>query len=345
MTNRLTLAQAQDRLIKRVVEAHQGHQKRVLAAARKQLFAWSIAGGYTQDEAIVVCNDACDMLSLALKEKEDDLAEGAANVEQTVEQKTVVQTTTQQNTTETTKENDMAAVTRPQQKTYTIAQKVTGNEAEVMSLVQLQELVKARIAEGEDPQTVVGFVGLEYEGDMYYGITSELNGTASALEDGLDIRFWWEDEYNEIGFKWLWEEPSANEITVTEQRSAEQSFPWESLEAEYHARNSQKENSNEDDSERSSAKTLIEEIHGLKVSVSCYQGRISERDRDNRIANAVVACKDMPKEEFLAAMRDRATGNGEVYQKLLFKLDEIISEGYVKQREDDFPPIVSVKLA
>lgn len=137
---------------------------------------------------------------------------------------------------------------------------------------------------------------------------------------------------------------SANEITVTEQRSAEQSFPWESLEAEYHARNSQKENSNEDDSECSAAKTLIEEIHGLKVSVSCYQGRISERDRDNRIANVVLACKDMPKEEFLAAMRDRATGNGEVYQKLLFKLDEIISEGYVKQREDDFPPIVSVKL-
>lgn len=211
MTNRLTLAQAQDRLIKRVVEAHQGHQKRVLAAARKQLFAWAIAGGYTQDEAIVVCNDACDMLSLALKEKEDDLAEGAANVEQTVEQKTVVQTTTQQNTTETTKENDMAAVTKPQQKTYTIAQKVTGNEVEVMPLAQLQALVKSRIEAGEDPQTVVGFVGLEYEGDMYYGITSELNGTASALEDGLDIRFWWEDEYNEIGFKWLWEEPEAKE--------------------------------------------------------------------------------------------------------------------------------------
>lgn len=236
----------------------------------------------------------------------------------------------------------MAAVTKPQQKTYTIAQKVTGNEVEVMSLAQLQALVKARIEEGEDPQTVVGFVGLEYEGQMYYGITSELNGTASALEDGLDIRLWWEYEYNETSHKWLWEEPSANEITVTEQRSAEQPFPWDELEAEYHARNSQKENSNEDDSECSAAKTLIEEIHGLKVSVSCYQGRISERDRDNRIANVVLFCKDMPKEEFLAAMRD---GGGEVYQKLLFKLDEIISEGYVKQREDDFPPIVSVKLA
>lgn len=112
MAKRLTLAQAQDRLIKRALEAHQGHQKRVLAAARKQLFAWAIAGGYTQDEAIVVCNDACDMLSLALKEKEDDLAEVAANIEQTVEQKTAAQTTTQQNTTETTKENDMAAQTK-----------------------------------------------------------------------------------------------------------------------------------------------------------------------------------------------------------------------------------------
>lgn len=68
MPKRLTLTQAQERLINRVVEAHQGHQKRVLSAARKQLFAWAIAGGYTQDDAIVVCNDACDMLSLTLKE-------------------------------------------------------------------------------------------------------------------------------------------------------------------------------------------------------------------------------------------------------------------------------------
>ena len=95
--------------------------------------------------------------------------------------------------------------------TYTIAQKFTGNEVEVMSLDHLQALVKSRLNAGEDPQTVVGFVGLEYEGAMYFGITSELNGTASALEDGLDIRFWWEDEYNETGFKWLWEEPEAKE--------------------------------------------------------------------------------------------------------------------------------------
>ena len=97
-----------------------------------------------------------------------------------------------------------------QTKTYTIAQ-ATGNEVEVMPLAQLQALVKSRLNAGEDPQTVVGFVGLEYEGAMYFGITSELNGTASALEDGLDIRFWWEDEYNETGFKWLWEVPEAED--------------------------------------------------------------------------------------------------------------------------------------
>lgn len=139
---------------------------------------------------------------------------------------------------------------------------------------------------------------------------------------------------------------SANEIAVTEQRSAEQ-FPWEELEAEYHARNSQKENSNEDDSERSAAKTLIEEIHGLKVSICCSQGWISEEDRDNRIANVVSACKDMQKEEFVSAMADSETSDGwggELYQKLLFKLDEVVSEGYIKRCEDDFPPIVSVKL-
>lgn len=222
------------------------------------------------------------------------------------------------------------------EKTYTINQNFTGNEVEVMPLAQLQALVKSRIEAGEDPQEVVGFVVVEHEGEIYGGITHPSHGTASALKDGLDLLFWWNDEWTEKDYKWLWEEPSASE-----------QFPWEALEAEYHARNSQKENSNEDDSECSAAKTLIEEIHGLKVSVSCYQGRISESDRDNRIANVVLACKDMPKEEFLAAMRDRATGDGggEVYQKLLFKLDEIISEGYVKQREDDFPPIVSVKLA
>ena len=98
-----------------------------------------------------------------------------------------------------------------QTKTHTIAQKATGNEVEVMPLAQLQALVKSRLNAGEDPQTVVGFVGLEYEGKMYYGITSELNGTASALEDGLDLLRWWEDEYNETSFKWLWEEPEAKE--------------------------------------------------------------------------------------------------------------------------------------
>lgn len=139
---------------------------------------------------------------------------------------------------------------------------------------------------------------------------------------------------------------SANEITVTEQRSAEQSFPWEALEAEYHARNSQKESSSED-SERSAAKTLIEEIHGLKVSICCSQGWISEEDRDNRIANVVSACKDMQKEDFLAAIKDSETNDwgGPSYRALLEKLDEIAGDGYVKRYTDDFPPIVAIKLA
>ena len=71
------------------------------------------------------------------------------------------------------------------------------------------------------------------------------------------------------------------------------------------------------------------------------------QNRDNRIANVVNACKDMQKEEFVSAMADSETSDGwggEIYQKLLLKLDEVVSEGYIKRREDDFPPIVSVKL-
>lgn len=208
-----------------------------------------------------------------------------------------------------------------EEKTYTINQNFTGNEVEVMSLAQLQALVKSRIEAGEDPQEVVGFVVVEYEGEIYGGITHPSHGTPSALEDGLDLLFWWNDEWSEKDYKWLWEEPTK------------------------HARNSQKENSSED-SERSAAKTLIEEIHGLKVSISCSQGWISEEDRDNRIANVVSACKDMQKEEFVSAMTDSETSDwgGELYQKLLSRFDEVVSEGYIKRREDDFPPIVSVKL-
>ena len=222
-----------------------------------------------------------------------------------------------------------------EEKTYTINQNFTGNEVEVMSLAQLQALVKSRIEAGEDPQEVVGFVVVEYEGEIYGGITHPSHGTPSALEDGLDLLFWWNDEWSEKDYKWLWGEPAKVERG--------ESFPWEALEAEYHARNSQ--NSSED-SERSAAKTLTEEIHGLKVSICCSQGWISEEDRDNRIANVVSACKGMQKEEFVSAMTDSETSDwgGELYQKLLSRLDEVVSEGYIKRREDDFPPIVSVKL-
>ena len=117
------------------------------------------------------------------------------------------------------------------EKTYTIAQKVTGNEVEVMSLKQLKKAVEARIAEGEDPQEVVGFVVVEYEGEIYGGITHPSHGTPSALEDGLDVLYWWNDEWSEKDYKWLWEEPSKNEVTVLEQRSVEREYGMGGTEA------------------------------------------------------------------------------------------------------------------
>lgn len=95
-----------------------------------------------------------------------------------------------------------------EEKTYTINQNFTGNEVEVMSLSQLKKVVEARIAEGEDPQEVVGFVVVKYEGEIYGGITHPSHGTPSALEDGLDVLYWWNDEWTEKDYKWLWEDPS-----------------------------------------------------------------------------------------------------------------------------------------
>ncbi len=118
-----------------------------------------------------------------------------------------------------------------EEKTYTINQNFTGNEVEVMSLAQLQALVKSRIEAGEDPQEVVGFVVVEYEGEIYGGITHPSHGTPSALEDGLDVLYWWNDEWSEKDYKWLWEEPSKNEVTVLEQRSVEREYGMGGTEA------------------------------------------------------------------------------------------------------------------
>lgn len=116
-------------------------------------------------------------------------------------------------------------------KTYTINQNLTGNEVEVMSLAQLQALVKSRIEAGEDPQEVVGFVVVEYEGEIYGGITHPSHGTPSALEDGLDVLYWWNDEWSEKDYKWLWEDPSENKVTVLEKRSVEREYGMEGTEA------------------------------------------------------------------------------------------------------------------
>lgn len=118
-----------------------------------------------------------------------------------------------------------------EEKTYTINQNFTGNEVEVMSLAQLQALVKSRIEAGEDPQEVVGFVVVEYEGEIYGAITHPSHGTPSALEDGLDILHWWNDEWSETNYKWLWEEPGKNEVTVLEQRSVVREYGIEGTEA------------------------------------------------------------------------------------------------------------------
>lgn len=95
-----------------------------------------------------------------------------------------------------------------EEKTYTINQSFTGNEVEVMPLAQLQALVKSRLEAGEDPQTVVDFVVVEYEGEIYAGITHSCHGTQATLEAGLDILYWWNDEWTEKNYKWLWEDPS-----------------------------------------------------------------------------------------------------------------------------------------
>lgn len=59
----LTLIQAQERFISRVLRAHPGHQKRVRRAAWKELYQWAEGRGMN---AAAVCSDARDMLNLEL---------------------------------------------------------------------------------------------------------------------------------------------------------------------------------------------------------------------------------------------------------------------------------------
>lgn len=59
----MTLIQAQDRFIERVVSCHPGHRRRVRKAAWNELYAWAEARGY---DARAVCRDAADMAALEL---------------------------------------------------------------------------------------------------------------------------------------------------------------------------------------------------------------------------------------------------------------------------------------
>lgn len=90
------------------------------------------------------------------------------------------------------------------------------------------------------------------------------------------------------------------------------------------------------------------EIHGVKVKIACYQGSsMTDEERDQQIEKMINACREMPKEDFLAAIKDSETNDlgGPIYRALLEKLDEIAAKGYVKRFMDDFPPIAAIKLA
>jgi len=57
----LTLIQAQDRYIRRVLQCHPGHLRRVTASARKQLREWAEARDM---DAAQIVKDAADMAKL-----------------------------------------------------------------------------------------------------------------------------------------------------------------------------------------------------------------------------------------------------------------------------------------
>lgn len=57
----LTLVQAQDRYISRVMACHSGHARRVRRAAWRELSRWASSHGY---DPKVVCRDADDVLAL-----------------------------------------------------------------------------------------------------------------------------------------------------------------------------------------------------------------------------------------------------------------------------------------
>lgn len=59
--NTLTLIQAQDRYIQRVMTCKNGHIRRVRRSAWRELATWAKTHGY---ESKIICKDADDMLKL-----------------------------------------------------------------------------------------------------------------------------------------------------------------------------------------------------------------------------------------------------------------------------------------
>lgn len=57
----MTLIQAQDRYVKRVLACHPGHVRRVRRGAWRELAKWALKHGY---DAQIVCRDADDVLKL-----------------------------------------------------------------------------------------------------------------------------------------------------------------------------------------------------------------------------------------------------------------------------------------
>jgi len=86
-------------------------------------------------------------------------------------------------------------------------------------------------------------------------------------------------------------------------------------------------------------------IHGVTVEIRIHQGSsMTDVSRGRCIGKVVNLCRDLPADEFLAAIEDwrAATFGGPRSAALLAKLDNALETGYHKRYTDDFPPIVAL---
>lgn len=86
----------------------------------------------------------------------------------------------------------------------------------------------------------------------------------------------------------------------------------------------------------------IHNIHGLNVRAEVFQGNLTESARGRCIGKVVNLCREMPAEEFRAAMADCYSP---AHAAMLEKLDAALAEGYTKRVADEFAPIASLSLA